>query len=303
MSIGFKELNNLSISEANSSVKISDMSGDGGVGPSGFTLFGFAHDILPNNNAQSLSIFPSGEFVVGNGSATTLSVQKSFVNSGNDKQFDYAGGSITFTDGFWAASVRALLTGTVGLVDLEIEFGTDNPVLQYDQNITETPINPSNTTPSWNGSQGSTTISVDFDNSDVVNPTAIAIYRDNLPLASIPWVNGITTYEYTDTVFAPGIYVYTAVVYKYGSPNTVSDFSPSISVTFGGVPSLELEMSGGFDLGGIFVFSFVTDPSGIYKLVIGLRHDTLYNREDPLDITTVDVAIPNPFIDTFFAGK
>ncbi len=122
MSFGFKNSNNLTIAQANSSIKISDMGGDGGVGPPGFTLFGFAHELLPNNNGDSLQIFPSAEFVNGTGSATTLSVQKSFLNHGDDKQFDYAGGSVTFTDGFWASSIRAILAASDGLVDLEIEF-------------------------------------------------------------------------------------------------------------------------------------------------------------------------------------
>lgn len=45
-----------------------------------------------------------------------------------------------------------------------------------------------------------------------------------------------------------------------------------------------------------------TDVSGLYVLVPGKTDDTIYDRNDPLNITTVDVKIPDPYVRTAFLG-
>lgn len=57
---------------------------------------------------------------------------------------------------------------------------------------------------------------------------------------------------------------------------------------------------GGFNLGGTSLEDavFIMNPSGIYTLVEGKLHDTLYERMT--GITTQDVKIPDPFVKTGF---
>lgn len=45
-----------------------------------------------------------------------------------------------------------------------------------------------------------------------------------------------------------------------------------------------------------------TDVSGLYILVPGKTNDTIYDRNDPLNITTTVVKIPDPYIRTAFLG-
>ena len=49
--------------------------------------------------------------------------------------------------------------------------------------------------------------------------------------------------------------------------------------------------SGGLDLGGSALFSFLVDPSGIYKLTVNKTHDTIYDNVAG-GATTVNVKIP-----------
>jgi hypothetical protein len=306
MSLGFKDIGNLTATQANDSVKISDMSGDTGVGPPGLVIMGSAIGLPPSDGGYGYQLFPGGHFVNGTDSFGDIGTSITAFNSGDDINFDIVGGgTLTFTNGFWKSSVRGLLTGLLiddAICDFEIQFTILNPVLSYDPNIAETPNNIQRSNPTWNGVKGTTTISADFTNSTVVDPTAIAFYRDDLPLASIPWVNGITSYSYDDVVFAPGIYTYYAVVYKYGSPNTVSGPSDSISVEFGHIPTFEIVGEGGFTLGGTALFDFGIDPAGIYKLVLNKTHDTIY-LDVNVDGTTKNVKIPDPFIKTYFSGR
>lgn len=43
---------------------------------------------------------------------------------------------------------------------------------------------------------------------------------------------------------------------------------------------------------------YIYNAPGIYKLVPGQRHDTLYDRTDEEDVTTINTKIPDPFIKT-----
>jgi len=52
------------------------------------------------------------------------------------------------------------------------------------------------------------------------------------------------------------------------------------------------------DFAAIYVLS--ADPSGIYQLISGLTHDTLYLRDQPEE--TLDIDIPTPFIKTSLVG-
>lgn len=302
----FRSIGDLTWQQANDSIKISDMPGDGGgAGPIGFVITGGASGLPPSSGLIGFQLFPGSHFADGTDSLGQIGTDITAFNSGNDRDFNVVGGgTINLPDGFFAASVRSIVTGNQdGVSDFGVQFLPSDPVLNYTNNISEPPSNTRKSNPSWDGSKGTVTISTDFSNSTVVNPTAIAFYRDSEPLASVPWVDGITTYSYDDVVFAPGTYSYTAVVYKYGSPNRVSDESAPVSVEFeSGPPNFTITGSGGFDLGGSATIIFNIDPSGIYVLVPNKTHDTIYT-----DVTssneTVDVAFPIPMIKTFFSGK
>lgn len=304
MSLGFRNIDSLTWQQANDSIKISDMPGDGGAGPIGIVIFGGASGLPPNNGMIGFQLFPGSHFADGTDSSGNIGTDITAFNSGDDINFNVVGGgTITFPDGFFASSVRSIVTGNQdGLSNFDIQFSYSNPILSYDQTITETPHNTRLLNPVWDGTKGTVTVKTDFDNSTIVNPTAIQFYRNGNPLASIPWVGGTTEYSFDDVVFSPDTYIYTAVVYKYGSPNTVSNESPSASVTFGGTPTFSIVATGGFELGGTAIFGFLVDPSGLYKLTIGKTHDTIY-VDSSVDDTTVDVKFPDPFIKTFYSGK
>jgi hypothetical protein len=54
------------------------------------------------------------------------------------------------------------------------------------------------------------------------------------------------------------------------------------------------------NIGGAATFVFIGSPSGIYTLIPGQTHDTLYDRTGQISI---DVKIPNPFIETGYLGQ
>lgn len=59
-------------------------------------------------------------------------------------------------------------------------------------------------------------------------------------------------------------------------------------------------IAAGIDLGGAAATVFILNPSGIYTIVPGLKHDVLYERMT--GITTQNVKIPEPFVQTAFIG-
>jgi len=56
------------------------------------------------------------------------------------------------------------------------------------------------------------------------------------------------------------------------------------------------------DIDGSSLYVLSTDPSGLYTLIPGQRFDRLYNRANEDDVTTIDVAIPRPFVRPAFIG-
>ena len=59
------------------------------------------------------------------------------------------------------------------------------------------------------------------------------------------------------------------------------------------------QFSGSVDLGPLITIFFL-NATGIYTLVPGRTHDTIYNNDNPEE--TIDVKIPNPFFKTGFIG-
>jgi hypothetical protein len=300
MPIGFRSKSGITQAEGVGGFNVNSIPGSGSAGPQAFVVFASASNLPISDPTISIQLLPSMHFTEGTDENGNISVTATWVNTGDDIHYALVGGPTgAFTDGAWNYITSIILTHGSSDIEIDIQFGILDPVADYNQVLTVNPTDPTVDPPNWNGDIGTTNLNFTYDNTTMEDPDAFAIYQNDVVLASVPF-NG-TNYSYPVVVFAAGPYNYKVVAYKY--PNSVSGPSDTISIDFGGIPSLELVMDGGFEMGGSFVFNFLVDPSGIYKLTSGLTHDTLYNRADPLDITTVDVAIPNPFIDTFFVGK
>lgn len=98
------------------------------------------------------------------------------------------------------------------------------------------------------------------------------------------------------------------VILELPGPTVVlTPINPNPSITVGPpsvltvIPQFDYVMSGGFDLGGSPTIQLIGDPAGIYTLVPGKTHDTLYERNAG-SLTEQDVKIPDPFIKTAFFG-
>lgn len=97
------------------------------------------------------------------------------------------------------------------------------------------------------------------------------------------------------TVVLPG----PTVVLTPINPNPSIVVGPPSVLTV--IPQFDYVMSGGFNLGGSPTIQLIGDPAGIYTLVPGKTHDTLYERNAG-SLTEQDVKIPDPFIKTAFFG-
>jgi hypothetical protein len=304
MAFGFLTASPITAAQIAAGMKMSEIPGDRGivqsalciVSVSGLTegTFSIAEILAPANPIN----FESGP-VDATGSR---SVSVFWLRDTGDTLFGQAGGGPgTFPNGFWDVTIRGLISpNDQGYGEFLVGFSSDN-VVNYNEDLIDSPHSPSNDTPNWNGDQGQVTLHIQYDNANNEDPDSIAIIRNGEAILNIPWVDGTTDYSITDTVFAADTYEYDFLVYKY--PGSKSGLAGALSVPIGGIPSIEMIMSGGMSFGGSMGFNFLVDPSGIYKLTTGLKHDELYNRADPLDIVVVDVAIPTPFIDTYFMGK
>lgn len=304
MSIGFRSsgniLNNATIAGG---LGVNQIPGDGGAGPSAFTIILSATGLVPGTGTiellspTTIVVSASGADLNGN-----LSCQTTWVNNGDDIHYSQIGGGIgSLPSGFWeqAQLIRGTLSLVSNTIGVDIQFG-DADVLSFSTPLIDTPTNPTHSNDSWDGSQGKTTVAFKYSNNNAENPNAIAIKRNGVVVASIPWVNGIVNYTYDDIVFAPGTYIYSFAAYKY--PDSIGPFSAPFSVTFGGPAKFEFIASGGMSFGGGAIFQFLVDPSGIYTLTIGKTHDTIYNNTK-VGNTTFDMKIPDPFVDTAFVGE
>lgn len=303
---GTKEIT-VSASVANDGVQIASMPGDGGLGPSIFVAFANSSGFPPNDGSVSIILYPSAELDSGSDELGQVGVSKTFTNGGNDKTFAYTGGSTDFPSGLWQGSIRALLTPPDHNVTFTIQFLCSDPndPADFPNTLNRKPINPGSMDTSFDpiADEGHTTITFTYDNSLAENPTALVVMRDNLPVGSIPWTDGVTSYSFADTVHSPGSanFTYTIRAYKYGSPNSISGNSTSTIVTFGGVlPDIAITGSGGFAMGSSAIVVILGDASGIYTLSTSATHDTLYQRSG--GAATQNVAIPEPFIITAYVG-
>lgn len=293
--LGFKSITGLTNLQAGDGIPISSIPGDTGIGPSIAVLTALASGLPPSDGSISITLFPNGVATqFGTDPSGNITVQMTIFNNGDDKSFAVAvyGINITLPDGFWAQLIRSSVNSALGTRGFDIQFTTLEPT-DFNPTLVDPPDNLADSNTSYDpiADEGNTDLTFSYDNSNAENPTALAVLRDGVFVGSVPWVNGTTSYAYTDTVFAPGTYTYTVKAYKY--PDAISPASNSVPVTFGGTsPDINVTTDLSFSLDWLSTIVLIVEPSGIYTLVEGKTHDTLYTHTTP---ATVDVKIPRPF--------
>lgn len=297
MSIGFRSIDSLNNAAAAIGKKVSEIPGDGGGGPAGFTLIASATGLIPGQPC-TLEVFPSnGVFASGADGNGNISASVTWINSGDDRHFlQVAGGVGDFVDGFMNSLCRAILSIASNNIGFDIQFSTGD-FLGFTQDLVGGPGPNTYKDPTWDGSLGEVTLDMHYDDTLSETPDSIAIVRDGVVIASVPIILGTKDYEYIDTLFAAGTYVYSFFVYKY--PDSRSPISSSFSLTLGGPPTFEMIASGGISFGSGATFQFLVNPSGLYKLTANKTHDTIYTNS-VVDNGTINVKIPDPYIKTGF---
>lgn len=294
MPVGFLSKSGISITDLAHGIRMADIPGQRGACQS-FILIISVTGLAPGTPCSVTILGPSNAPLINSGTADefgNLSISTTWIRDTDDThwlQVTYGAG--IFPDGFWNITVTGNFTpidNPSGGIDIQFSY-TD--VLLFSQDLTNAPDSPTHDDPNWDGNQGTINLHVDYANSSMEDPDSIAVVRNGEVVGTIPWVNGITSYDYTDVVFDAGDYEYEFIVYKY--PDSRSALSSAFSVSFGGVPSITMTMSGGITFGGSAIVAFLGNPTGTYTIVKDKTNDTLYNTDE-------DVAIPNPFIVTGF---
>lgn len=295
---GTVEITGLSHEEADEGVPINSMTLISGTMPAPVTDFSIiwsGQDLPPNNVTIGLQGFPwsfGGKSATGTDSNGAIGAVGSFtIQPGEDNIYDLSGGgSVELEDGFAQQEARVFISDITGTRSIRIDMlgldvndpgdwpGSDPPADPSD--LTADEITEESVLLSWTN------------NGD--DPTGFIIVRDDEGVASVP----ATKTTYRDRVTSPaGTKNYKVIAYKGTSKSGSSNTLP---VTFTGAPDVNVVGSGGMVFDGVATVVLISDPSGLYTLVEGKRHDTLYNRAgDPF----IDVKIPNPFGKTGFVGE
>lgn len=303
MPLGFRDISGLSHSQANDGMPISSIPGDNGGPVSIAVLLASGAGLPPSDGSITITLFPNGSKVeVGTNGSGNISVVGTFTNTGDDITWEmsWTPGTVTFADGFWAQEIRGLVNSLIGTRGFSIQFLTLEPS-DFTETLVDTPDTLVDSNIAWDGELGSVDLDWNYDNSSAENPISFVILRDGNFVGTVPWVNGVTAYSYTDYVFAEGSFTYTVKAYKY-TPNIISPASNSVVVAFSGSsPDINFTGSLNIDISLAATLAFIGDASGIYTLVPGKTHDTLYERLPA--ITEIDVAIPDPFFKTALLGE
>lgn len=296
---GVREIDGLTHNQANDGIPVSSIpviSGAGGP-VTDFSVIWTGLGLPPLDALIGLQGFPypgAGAIATGTDSLGQIGVVKTFTGTENDTSFLTSAGLVTLTDGFWAGLIRMLISDSSGTRKFNISYVALDVNDASDFSGGSPPTDPTNLDDSnvtWDSVEEEGTVDLSWDVS--AGEDGYVIIRDGLGVGTVP--AGVNTF--TDTVFAQGDYTYEIKAYTYGPGyvgNSLSGASNSVIVSFSGVlPDISITGSGGIDFGGSAELVFIQDPSGIYTLVPGKTHDTLYERLPA--ITEIDVAIPRPF--------
>lgn len=309
MPIGFKAITGLTHNQGNAGMAIGAIPGDSGGPISAIQITALGFGLPPNDPSLAMIVYPNGSSVsTGTDSDGNISASITLVNSGNDITFAIvggAGGNIDLVDGVWAQLIRGYVNHESGTRGFGVQF-TYYEITDFLPGLTVTPTNlvAANTAwdPEWgindgNDGRGNTDLTWDYDNTLGEDPLGFAIVRDGVLVATVPFEDGVTTYEYTDYVFEEDTYEYWIITYKYLPDMEMSLPSDTIEIEFGGDivgPAINVTGNINVDISFISPLVFISDPSGIYTLVPGKADDTIYNRPG-VTVETIHVKIPDPY--------
>lgn len=327
MHVTWKQIFGISPTRAATGIIVTNIPGEAGLGPSNATVFVTA--TYPMGEVAQVTLFPGGRIATDDLGVGEVGVTTFYLNDGDDKIYhmSWDGDTDRGERGFWNGDIRVVFAGPPeALIDITIQsasFEVDD-VDDFEGDLNSPPENveiiSSEFDPDTN--EGEVNLQFTYDNPTNEDPVGFAIQRvhvsgpdgsgagdgvsegdppQTITVGSIPWTDGVTTYNFTDYVFDLGEYYYLIYAYKYGTPNSISLPTSPVTIIFGGEETANLTIigSGGMDLGGAADLVFISNASGIYTLVPNKREDTLYDRV--LD-TTIDVKIPDPFIKTGYIG-
>lgn len=140
------------------------------------------------------------------------------------------------------------------------------------------------------------------------------IYTVERSIDNLTWtVRGFVTKEvkqFTDgyPTLAVGITYYYRVraMRKQDLPDAgapgISGYSNTFSQNYK-TPDFDFVASGSVSFGGAAFVVGIVNPSGIYTVVPGKTHDTLYERNGTTTATTLNVMIPEPFVTLGYFGN
>jgi hypothetical protein len=300
-------------------LKIVDVPGGGGIGPDSFTIAVSNVDVLPPNDpSYSMTLNPSGAIASGTDSLGQIGVLKVFSQIGtNGSVFGWSagggspsGGTTTLPGGFWQGNISVPINGPGwNTAQVYISYNSPDIKTEFPNNLIEPPRPPQVTiTEDWPGltSPDKERVNIEFqyDNLDSEDPDGFAVLRSEITdnptsdptiadvIASVPFDPLTDTFNLEDIILAAGKYTYWVQAYRM-SDTSISPFSdPGVLEVSGLPPSISITGSGGIDIGGTAIVIFMGDPSGIYTVIEGKTHDTLYQRTS---VDHIDMPIPNPY--------
>lgn len=307
-----KFIEGLTQQEALDGFPVSSMGGDAGGPVFAVDCFCSAIDFPPGHSPCNLSAFDETDDGPADAVHGTLGILQNMVNTGDDSLFDVAGGAqwqwVKPGSGedcsIWESSVSAIVSSSpFPYPGVTVSFTLAALVYEladFTTGLTDEPHDLTASDPTWDGEKGQTTLSFEYDNADNEDPVGLGIVRakDGGPtefVGTVKFVDGQTEYEYIDTVLELGSYEYTIVAYEYLPFQYISPESAPLVIEFlDSLPDIDVigDLSIAIDFSD--TTTFIGDPSGIYTLVPGKSHDTLYNR--PGAVTTIEVKIPDPFV-------
>lgn len=237
MALGWRTVTGLSHNQANDGIPIASIPGDPGGPIAAAVVFAYGRGLTPSQPTGTIQLFPGEKFETGVNSLGVIVVSDTWSNLGDDIHFGTSTTTLDLTDGFWGASVRALvaaLPGSGGTREFVIQFSTYEPGdFSSDPSFSTVPTSLDDSDASYDPveEEGSVILSFQYDNALGEDPIGFVINRDGVFVGTVPF--GTSPYTYTDYVFAAGDFTYTIQAYKY-SPAFISPVSNSIVVSFGG---------------------------------------------------------------------
>lgn len=302
---GVLEIDGLDHNTADAGIPINSLpivSGFGGV-VTDFSIIWGGDGLPPNDGAISIQGFPyagAGAIATGTDSNGSIGVAKTFtINNDAGTLWSTTAGDVTLADGFWAQDVRVFISDITGTRRIRIDI-LSLEIPDFTPDLNDTGENLSYSDESWDPVEELGSVDLTWDYTDLgENPDGFIITRDGDVVGTKPI--GANPQTFTDQPRTSGVHTYCVRAYTYNPPR-ISACSNTVSPDFGGGDSPDINITSDMELAFEWnsIMAFITDPSGIYAMIPGKTHDTLYNRAVE---TSVDVKIPNPIVITAFVPE